>query len=659
MRIDQVQYSNFRQHRDVTLDLHGDSGYFVVIKGNNGAGKTTFLNGITWCLYELIDEQSDFERESLLSQSAILSAEEGQEVSVTVAIDLSLRHGGAAKISRQYSFVKSGEEVKIVNKSFEVMAMAQQGVGFQRVSEPSEWVDENLPRRFSPYFLFDGERLDRFFRSSDARFIRDSVLQIANIDVLERMNVRLQSVSGDLLRSAAKGAGAKGEELAQENKTISDAIELESSNLETKLNEVQRLTDSIQHLSNKIGNVAEIAADFERRKDLAQSLVTAQNRLDVAEAELTQWAVRAAPGAMALRAYQTLGETIDKARHDRVLPPPFSPEAVAELLEKGVCLCNRDLTEGSDACRHVREILSKFQEVSNAGSILSGFEPHLISVHSEIGQSRQIADAILDRIKISKTEIGSLKKKLDGLEARLAGHSDEEIAALHQSLRNAEEAKDIGQRAIGHLEAKVESLQNELAKNAREIAAQSDLSEKSAKALKDARFSEAALKASQEVYQILCDGVRTEVAATLDSQFKDMLWKKNFIDKVTIDAEFKVSVIQNQGFEILEKLSAGERTCLAFAFSLSLSNVAGLTFPMVVDSPLGRLGPEVQENLAGVLAMKTKGGSEDEIQQVILLMTDTEYTQGVSEILAIRSPRVFRIDVDVANSETSLTKELG
>ena len=137
-----------------------------------------------------------------------------------------------------------------------------------------------------------------------------------------------------------------------------------------------------------------------------------------------------------------------------------------------------------------------------------------------------------------------------------------------------------------------------------------------------------------------------------------MLWKKDFIEKVDIDENFRVSVINNTDFEILDKLAAGERTCLAFAFSLALSSVAGLAFPMVVDSPMGRLGPEMQSNLAGVLAEKTKMTIEGETQQIIMLMTATEYTSDVAKILASRNPRVFNIDVDVAKSETKIVKEL-
>ena len=52
MKLESISFKNFRQHRAVDVVLAGDTGLFVIVKGNNGAGKTNFFNGITWCLYE-------------------------------------------------------------------------------------------------------------------------------------------------------------------------------------------------------------------------------------------------------------------------------------------------------------------------------------------------------------------------------------------------------------------------------------------------------------------------------------------------------------------------------------------------------------------------------------------------------------------------------
>jgi DNA sulfur modification protein DndD len=131
-----------------------------------------------------------------------------------------------------------------------------------------------------------------------------------------------------------------------------------------------------------------------------------------------------------------------------------------------------------------------------------------------------------------------------------------------------------------------------------------------------------------------------------------MTWKKGFFSEVKITPEFGVSLLNNRGIEMYNRLAAGETVCLAFAFSLTLSNEAGLNFPMIVDTPMGRLAPEVQANLAQVIVDSTRGKSPDLNHQIIMLMTETEYNHEVAGVFAARHPKVLEIHFDTRTAET-------
>jgi DNA sulfur modification protein DndD len=229
---------------------------------------------------------------------------------------------------------------------------------------------------------------------------------------------------------------------------------------------------------------------------------------------------------------------------------------------------------------------------------------------------------------------------------------------LHDQLRKAEKAKETAIDSRARFSSELTHLKQDQTLIEKKISSQKTLSVKAAEALRRSTFSQSALKLAKVVYDQLSDSVRNDVAFSLDQQFKKMIWKKDFIREVGIDENFRVSVINNTGFEILGELSAGERICLAFAYSLTLGSVAGIRFPLVVDSPMGKLGPEVQNNLAGILAAETSLETGQSDQQLILLMTDTEYTNSVARIFAARDPLVFSIDFNIAVSETSLVREL-
>jgi DNA sulfur modification protein DndD len=90
------------------------------------------------------------------------------------------------------------------------------------------------------------------------------------------------------------------------------------------------------------------------------------------------------------------------------------------------------------------------------------------------------------------------------------------------------------------------------------------------------------------------------------------------------------------------------------AFKLALSDVSGYELPMVIDTPMGRLNPDVQSYMARVLCESTKDA--DHSHQLVMLMTEAEYNNEVAGILATRTPRVFRLEFDEADSVTALTE---
>jgi DNA sulfur modification protein DndD len=231
-----------------------------------------------------------------------------------------------------------------------------------------------------------------------------------------------------------------------------------------------------------------------------------------------------------------------------------------------------------------------------------------------------------------------LKDELKLLEKALTGHDDggiQELASRRKAVRSDRDAASNDARMLA---SEVDALSLESQRLKRDIE-------------KAAATSE---KAKSNLYEDMNTQVRTAVASSLDGQFKEMTWKKDAIKSVSIDKNYKVSVHNNRDFEILNRLSAGERLCLAFAFSLTLSDVAGLNFPMVVDTPMGRLSPEVQVHLSRVLAEVTAPKADSMGHQMILLMTETEYNADVATALSNRKPKIFEISFNTELAETAV-----
>lgn len=658
MKINTVKFKSFRQHRDVEFDFSGDHGNLAVIKGNNGAGKTTFLNGVTWCLYGIVDGSQKFAAESLLSQSDIRATKPGDEILTEVTIALTLADGANATVARRIFFARNDVGVNVVQLELDVLSRDEVSAGYVKQADPSEWIESKLPTRFSPYFLFDGERLDRFFRESDARFIKDSVLQIAQVDVLGQTIRHLTTISEELTRDAAKNIGTEGATLAADYERACNRIAEMEKNYEDADTQVHESTELVEQAQGKLGDIAVVAELMEQRKQVLGFHDDASARYQSVEDELGAWALQAGPSALLQEMLDNLRAEIESARREQVLPPPFDPAALIALVEGGECICGRELTASSEATTCIKHIISKYDAISEVGDALSRLEGPMLSALSAVSKGKTTSTAILERLKNAKDDMTSLHLKWEQLNQRLAGHDDAQVTLLHDQLRKAEKAKETAIDSRARFSSELSHLKQDQSILEKRISSQKTQSVKAAEALRKSTFSQLTLKLANVVYDQLSDSVRNDVASSLDRQFKKMIWKEDFIDEVGIDENFRVSVVNNTGFEILGELSAGERICLAFAYSLTLGSVAGIRFPLVVDSPMGKLGPEVQNNLAAILAAETSPKEGQTDQQLILLMTDTEYTNSVARILAARDPLVYAIDFNVAVSETRLVREL-
>ena len=156
------------------------------------------------------------------------------------------------------------------------------------------------------------------------------------------------------------------------------------------------------------------------------------------------------------------------------------------------------------------------------------------------------------------------------------------------------------------------------------------------------------------MYENFSSQVRMKVAEELSQEFQSMIWKKNSFGPVQIDEDYRVMIYNKFDVEMRDQLSKGETACLAFAFSLTLSNVAGFSYPMVVDSPLARFDSEVKEFVSSVLAKALESEVDSEGKQILMLMTDSEYSDDVADAIAHMKPKVWEIVFDEENVESRL-----
>ena len=63
IRITKIEFENYRQYKSINVSFDiSASNDLHILRAKNGTGKTTFLNGILWCLYKHEHYLSDKEK---------------------------------------------------------------------------------------------------------------------------------------------------------------------------------------------------------------------------------------------------------------------------------------------------------------------------------------------------------------------------------------------------------------------------------------------------------------------------------------------------------------------------------------------------------------------------------------------------------------------
>ena len=139
----------------------------------------------------------------------------------------------------------------------------------------------------------------------------------------------------------------------------------------------------------------------------------------------------------------------------------------------------------------------------------------------------------------------------------------------------------------------------------------------------------------------------------LEKQTRDIfseliMYKDKGCFDVKINENYNLSVISQSGFETTHTLPMSEKQILSWSFMLALNNVSDFHIPIIIDAPFTRNDDETKKNIAKNLPNYLRD------QQVILFVTEEEYTQDVREVLVERVGKEYRICSDKMQGTSSV-----
>jgi DNA sulfur modification protein DndD len=137
-----------------------------------------------------------------------------------------------------------------------------------------------------------------------------------------------------------------------------------------------------------------------------------------------------------------------------------------------------------------------------------------------------------------------------------------------------------------------------------------------------------AIKTLESTETIIKTNIRKQVEEWTDKNFKKLIRKTDTFEKTTIDENYKVKVHHVDGYNAINRLSAGESEILGLAFMSSLMKISGFQAPVIIDTPLGKID-NIHTDLITTTIPEFLHGT-----QLILLVTPKEFNEKVKEELS-------------------------
>jgi len=621
MRLKQLEMVAFGPFLDRTVLEFSvdDKRHITIVHGENGAGKTSILNAILWCLTGTVSPslRRELEKTGKASNSLGLMFQSG--------LDNGPEPTGSCEVSvtfifrdKEYLARRISDEKTLSGKFF--LAQKVSGI-LEDFSDPEGVIERIFPAGVANYFMFDGEGFksdgsgETGFESSVKRVLGFNFANDA-LDKLQALKDSLEKELRGLQAKDIKDQSAR-EEYEEALEALSNAqatAKSAAANRDSAHAQVLAISEEIGKLDSE--DIRQTQRQFDQVRQELASLNPKLNNAGLNRQKLIQKHFKSVFGK---RLYDSGFEFINDNRSKGVIPAPYNDQFINDLLEKKECICGR--------CIEIEQIkilesklktattalltdrLAKAQAVTAADK--NGFESFKLDYLNANVEIRDIEQAI--RLKQDALEdLDSKLQSFAGLDEQLEDLRSTQKAFIEAERRCQKELED-AEDTIKREQYKVNKYKPP--KNYTASIEQERL------ALRIKKL-EGLLKAGRVYLNRELDSARDFIRTSMS----DQIARTAVEHEVRLNDDFTSRYVNTGGDNVVS--SQGQRKTLEFAFLCSLVAlikewkasqngilVPGTLAPLVVDAPFSQVDQDNQKIIGDMLL----GASE---QLIFLLIND-------------------------------------
>ena len=631
MIIKSIELNNFRIYKGVNqivLTPDGEKN-IIIVSGNNGFGKTTFLMSLVWCLYgknmekvddlykKEIDEKGGYNKyigNSLNTQAA----QEGEtrfSVSVTFT-DVEIPNTTCTEIT----IIRSYDSATNTNDELKILIDGKDNDLFSDKNEEEMFIrDYILPIEIAKFFFFDAEKIVSFaqINTPEQRAeLSKAYSQVLGIQKYDELKKELEKLQDDYRRESAQPKDKKEfNELLASIATDEDSI----ADIDSKITEFHEdltlLKYELNELQEKLIREGDLMS-LDKLKELKAQQEKCQSDVNESQEGLKDL-YSYIPFGLAGNDISTLITQLkeEKAYRQNKLQLEGVEEKTDDILN--------DLDKARNNFNgHIDVKIRSFYEDEIRKLILKHFYSDFdatkykdfltlhdftdiqfddfISLITKVKESKSLFEELSNKYSKAKAELYSIERKIR--EAEKNAESD--------YIQNLRKKKDTKEREITNIHEEIARLniQKEQTKDNIKASKQKKeiLSKKIDVSAKNKAVDDEATRLIHTIQKFLLrfkDEKKKALEKKLESKLISFLHKKELVHKVVVDIQGNGEDVDINLYDSNDRkidkgiLSMGERQMFASALLGALVEETELEFPVFIDSPMQKFDINHSQNI--------------------------------------------------------------
>jgi DNA sulfur modification protein DndD len=668
MHLRRIELRDFKAYEHAFFEFPPPEGgrNVILIGGLNGFGKTSLFEAIALGLYgrdalSLInrarpgidDEERRVSFRNFMRGVLHAAALAAGRRSVSITLDFEDRYGQPLRINRRWHYLDSGDLQPDSDELRILEGVARRPMGPPDDEPyPESWYREWIFRHFLPtnqasFFLFDGEAAAVFAERDMTTQIKDCIEGLLGLIWLKRLADALKTYADDRRRQIPRDSS---DEIVRLEGEIASAEE-ELHKKEQRLEFINRALSEAETARDRL--VKELSGYGPATQAQLQELIEEQKRQEKAYEEAGRDLNRLEENDLPLA---LVGQLLSRKTEER-LEQEFRLERWVSGREETRLRLESVWSEIERGLGEVVPPLDDAQRARIKIAIESGLDrlwnppppgmpDHMRHPHATGGTRSQIrlrlqqarsvhVEKITGLVKKSNEASGKIKE-LDRLieSVKMAGP---ELEAKRRELRDLNVRIAGLNRERGEIDNLLRSKGAELDQKRRELARMTERIAGSAPFLRRAaradQIREMLKVLAEEAWPLQAEAIAQEMTRAV----QNMAHRSDYFHKVEISPSGELRLLSRDGRNMRElDLSAGEKQIFTQALFAAVAKVSGRTFPLVIDTPLGRLDEEHRLNVLRHLA--------DREGQVILISTNTEVVGPYLEAIRPKIAKAYRLE---------------